>query len=233
MIIRGPIVFTLLFVAVMRAASVCEIRCEADGVEYLVERARTLAEREYPRMVALLCERKRHAPKTFTIVFKSLPSRNTAETGGKPVTIAMNADYFARRRGQTNWVARHPETFDMVLLHEMAHVIQQYGRAKVPAFWAEGMADYARYRLGHTNGWSGPKCSEAYPDYKAGYHCAGAFLLYLDQQHGSNLVQRLNTELRGGKYSDAFFRKQTGRSLDGLWKEFRESTRFAPAAAQR
>jgi len=87
-------------------------------------------------------------------------------------------------------------------------------------------------KLGYTNGWRCPQCSVAFPHYTYGYACAGAFLLFVDATHGSNVVRQLNTELRRGSYSDRFFAKAMGKSLDELWVEFRQSPAFTPVAAE-
>jgi hypothetical protein len=113
----------------------------------------------------------------------------------------------------------------------MAHVAQRYKKA--PFYWEEGIADYVRYKLGYTNGWSCPQCAAEYPHYTSGYWCAGAFLLYVDGTCGSNVVRQLNAELRHESYSDKFFAKATGRSLDELWGDFQKTPAFTPAAAEQ
>ena len=68
--------------------------------------------------------------------------------------------------------------------------------------------------------------------YTSGYACAGAFLLFVDATYGSNAVRQLNTELRRGSYSDKFFARATGKSLDELWAQFRKTPAFTPVAAE-
>ena len=89
-----------------------------------------------------------------------------------------------------------------------------------------------RYKLGYTNGWRCPQCAVEFPHYTSGYACAGAFLLFVDATCGSNVVRRLNAELRRGSYSDKYFAEATGKSLDELWVEFQKTPAFTPVAAE-
>jgi len=47
-----------------------------------------------------------------------------------------------------------------------------------------------------------------------------------------DVVRELNTELRRGSYSDWFFAKTTGKSIDELWTEFQKTPAFTPVAAE-
>jgi hypothetical protein len=93
------------------------------------------------------------------------------------------------------------------------------------------MADYVRYKLSYTNGWSCPQCSFRYPHFMSGPWCGGAFLLYLDHAYGSNLICQLHHSLRRGSYSDKYFKKATGKNLDALWAEFHNTPAYTPIAA--
>jgi hypothetical protein len=101
----------------------------------------------------------------------------------------------------------------------------------MPSYWTEGIADYARIKLGHTNAWQCPQCDEHYPDYKTGYKCAAAFLLYLDAAFGSDTTRQLNAALRRAAYSDRFFAQATGKTLDQLWADFQTTRAYTPIAA--
>lgn len=129
-----------------------------------------------------------------------------------------------------DWFSKNPTNLDMVLVHEMAHVAQRY-KSEAPFYWKEGIADYVRYKLDYTNGWSGPQCSAEYPHYTSGFWCTGAFLLFVDSIYGSNVIRHLNSELHQGSYSDAFFDKVVGKNLDQLWAEFQKTSAFTPTAA--
>ena len=113
----------------------------------------------------------------------------------------------------------------------MSHVAQKYP-SKAWDYWGEGIADYVCYKLGHTNEWNWPHCSFEYPHYTSGYCCAGAFLMFVDATYGPHVVRQLNAELRRGSYSDSFFAKATGKSVDALWAEFQKTPAFRSVAAE-
>lgn len=203
---------------------------QAPAMMDLAERARRLGDATYPRILALLTEDPSKAPQEFDIVFKKSLKGQPATTKGK--TIYVSAREFSAI------LSSDPAEVDGLLVHEMVHVAQQYRgmapiyRAKAPLYWEEGMADYVRYKLGYTNGWSCPQCSFMFPHYLDGYWCAGAFLLYVDATCGADTLRKLNTQLRQGSYTDAFFEKTTGKSLDTLWSEFQGTPAFTPIAAE-
>jgi len=200
-------------------------------MKQLAERARRLGNEVYPKILTLFEDDTLNSksPRQFDIIFKKrLKGHHPATT--KLKTIYLSAESFVEI------LRSEPSEVDGLLIHEMAHVAQQYrGFApiywpKAPFRWEEGMADYVRYKLGDTNSWSCPQCSVMYPHYKSGYWCAGAFLLYVDNTYGSNVIRRLNVQLRGGSYSDGFFAEATGKSLQSLWAEFQKTSAFTPIA---
>ena len=190
----------------------------------LAERARQIGNQVYPKILAVLAEDTSNLPQRFDIVFK----KHT--WGGYPGVTRG-----AKIRLNAGWLSDHPVYLDTVLSHEMAHVAQDYGwyrSLKIPWYWREGIADYARCKLGYTNGWGCPQCSPNFPHYTSGWSCAGAFLLYLDAAYGSNTVRQLNAVLRQSSYSDRFFANATGRSLGQLWMEFQKTPAFMPIVAE-
>lgn len=187
----------------------------------------------YPQVCALLSEGDTRFPQQFDICIKRrLGSGNAGETRIRKICL------------DGHWIEQMQQdsaVMDQLLTHEMAHVAQDYYRPIIgrwlmwapdaPAWWQEGIADYVCFRLGQTNGWSCPECSFAYPDYRSGYTCAGAFLLHLEQTYNPNIVRRLNATLRDDKYSDDFFLENTGKTLESLWAEFQQTPAFKPGAA--
>jgi hypothetical protein len=190
--------------------------------------ARQIGNEFYPKVCALLADEGFRPPDQFDIIFQILRG-DVAVTASH--RIYVNADWIRQESTQPGWTADTSGDLAKVLVHEMAHVAQQHKRHKGPSrYWTEGMADYVRYQLGLTNGWNCPECSGAYPHYSSGYCCAGAFLLHLDALYGTNLVRRLNAELRRGSYSEEFFSKNTGTNLETLWSEFQKTSAFKPEA---
>jgi hypothetical protein len=207
---------------------------EAPQLKDLAERARQVGNTMYPEVCALLGDGGEDFPRHFDVEFKRrLPKGNAADAPiGRIRLNAQYADEFRRKAGQ----------FEQVVIHELTHVAQRYWQPIVgrwlsyshdpPTYWVEGIADYVSFKLGGTNGWRCAHCDFLYPDYRNGYSCAGAFLLHLERTYNSNIVRQLNTRLRHGGYSEAFFLNATGKELPELWAEFRQTPAFTPDAAR-
>jgi hypothetical protein len=201
------------------------------NVKSFLDHMRRTCNETYPKILTILGSDPSRAPKQFNIVlekptFFSLFQRGDY-IGGRTVGTNIYLNYY--------WVGWNPAHLDMVLVHEMAHVAQNYNwitSFRAPDYWREGMADYVHYKLGIGNGPYCAACSANYPHYRDGYWCAAAFLLYIDAQYGSNVIRQLNSELKGGTYTDAFFEKKTGVTVDMLWDAFRTTTTFTPPAAE-
>ncbi len=175
-----------------------------------------LANEAYPRIFSLFnndtAGRKIH----FSIVFReALLSNNVALTSGNKIQLSAS------------WIRKHPENLEPYLTHEIAHMVQQYPHR---SFWEEGLAEFARYKLGYTNSTSGPKCSWEYPHFRSGYWCTGAFLVWIDQLYGSSVIKQLHQRLKAGKSTEEVFESRTGKTVDALWTEFK-STDFYTAEA--
>jgi len=203
---------------------------QAPDLKPLAAPARQIGNEFYPKVCVLLAEDNFRPPEQFDIIFQTLKRADVAVTAG--TRIFVNAEWIRQQSTQPDWTIGASGDLAKVLVHEMAHVAQQHKRHKNPSWcWTEGMADYVRYQLGLTNGWNCPECSSEYPHYSSGYCCAGAFLLQLDALYGTDLVRRLNTELRRGSYSEEFFSRNTGTNLETLWADFQKTSAFKPEAA--
>ena len=199
----------------------------------LAARAADAASRLYPQVCAVLREGDIEFPASFEIHYKhTLRSGNVAET--RMDEIWLNGSYADKFQ-------EDPSYFEDVLVHEMAHVAQKYYRPIIgkwlvydmepPKAWLEGIADYVSFKLGYTNSWHCPECTSAYPHYRDGYSCGGAFLLFVERQYDPQIVPILNTLLRRGGYSDKFFSERTGKDLASLWTEFQQTPAFTASAA--
>jgi len=198
---------------------------EVPKLKGLCEQARRFGNEMYPKIVALFSDGSSTLPQQFDIVFKQQVDK--ADHGGMAIgtRIYLNGSE----------LIKNPGNLEVLLIHEMAHVAQAYKWyrwRKIPMFWKEGIAAYVQYKLGYRDGRYCPQCSIEYPHYTSGYWCAGAFLLYLDTVHGSNIVRELNTSLRQGTYRLAFFSEMTGKSLEALWAEFQKTAAYTPLAAE-
>jgi hypothetical protein len=163
------------------------------------------------------------------------------ETLNRYASSSTNLDWYAP--GATNLEMALTHHLNGILVHEMAHVAQRYRYwslhfwsppfldSKAPIWWAEGLAYYAAAKQGYTNNLSCPRCL-AWQDYTSDGWCTAAFLLHLDATYGSDVIRRLNTELRRGSYRDQFFEANTGKSLKELWAQFKQTPAFIPADAE-
>jgi hypothetical protein len=206
-------------------------------MECLAERARVIANEDYPKLVELLGDGTSPLPASFDLVFKEhldgteagIVVRRKRLLGREDYVIYLSADWLGSDPTNSD-VYMNVTNLDVFLVHEMAHVAQDY-RKVVPFHWREGIANYACSKLGYTKAWNCPRCSGKYPHYTSGYSCAAALLLFLESNYGSNSVRQLNAELRRGSYSDAFFPKVIGKTLAELWAEFQKTPSYTPLAA--
>jgi hypothetical protein len=175
----------------------------------LSARIYALAAEVYPELLKLTEDRKRASPSSFSVEFKKGHGDGSIGTV-KGKKIELNGE----------WLSEYPVDLDVVFVHEMAHVAQSYPRG-APLYWNEGMADYARFKLGFTNALFRCECSVEYSDYTAGRACTGAFLLFLEREYGRKVVSDLDADLTDGKYDERLFELTTGKSVRTLWDDFR------------
>ncbi|HVM47787.1 MAG TPA: basic secretory protein-like protein [Candidatus Acidoferrum sp.] len=216
------------------AASVRKVDCSAaPNLGPIAERARQTANQYYPSLCALLADGECDFPPQVDICFKRrLPHAHSGEA--RLTQVCLNLEYLE--------AYKDPATLDYLLVHELTHVAQHYTRPvmggflmytpNAPSCWQEGIADYVCFKLGLSNVWECAECSSLFPHYRNGYACAGAFLLYAETTYNPNLVRQLNTALRHGRYSDAFFQEVTREDLPALWAEFQQTRAFSPGATR-
>lgn len=201
---------------------------KAPELKELAEHARQFGNEMYPKVCALFADEGAKPPRQFDIVLKPLKSLRTGETFVELRRITMNSMHLTNNPNRQ-------EAFDKVLVHEMTHMALRHDAfrwSRPHGGWEEGLANYAYYKLIGTNGWGCPECDAVYPHYTSGYTCAGAFLLFVEAMCGSNITHQLNAELRRNRYSDSFFAKTTGRSLEDLWADFQKTSAFKPSAVE-
>jgi len=159
------------------------------------------------------------SPRSFRIIFRP-DYRGVAATGG--TQVFCNPEWFRRNL--------EGEAIGAVV-HELVHVVQQYGRARrrnpdatrPPGWLVEGIADYIRWFLyePHTRGAEiNPRNLER-ARYNASYRISANFINWVTQNYDKEVVAKLNAALREGSYDDDLWADYTNRTLaelDSEWK---------------
>lgn len=120
-----------------------------------------------------------------------------------------------------------------VVTHEAFHLVQSYrdySKPGCPAWAAEGFADYARYRYGVKNaeaGWALPDVTPAHKPTDS-YRVTGRFFVWLENRVRASIMADLHGVLERSKYTDSFWKNETGKSLDQLWADYRQSPDLQP-----
>jgi hypothetical protein len=172
----------------------------------------------YPRIVALLPSEGYVAPTSFSVILR--PGRGVAATGGTRITA--NSDWIQRElRGEAVGA----------LVHEMIHVVQQYGRIprgapRPPGWLVEGITDCIRWfqfepeSHGADLVWLRQQRNLALR-HDASYRITANFLNWVAAKHDPKIIQHLNAAIREGKYGEDVWKQFTGKSaeeLNAAWK---------------
>ena len=121
------------------------------------------------------------------------------------------------------------------VVHEMVHVVQQYGRVRrddpnatrPPGWLVEGIADYIRWFLFEPQTKGAEITERSFPRarYDASYRVTGNFLNWATEKYDRELVVKLNAAARQGRYREDIWKSCTGKTLAELGDEWRESHR--------
>jgi hypothetical protein len=186
----------------------------------------------YPKLVAMLPSEGYTAPDQVTLVFRGGMGGTPASASGARVNC--NREWF---RNNLRGEARGS------VVHELVHVVQQYGRAPRnaprPGWLVEGIADYVRWFRyePETRGAEITRRNLERARYDASYRVTGNFLNWVSGKYDSNLVTQLNAALRQGTYTEEMWQKRTGHTVQELGTEWRAALEqrlgAAPAAAER
>ena len=186
----------------------------------------------YPKIVKMLPSKGYQAPTRISITF-SAKMRGVAATGGTQVRCA--ASWFRRNlQGEAKGA----------VVHELVHVVQQYGRARrtnpnatrTPGWLVEGIADYIRWFLyePETRGAEVTSRNISRARYDASYRITGNFLNWVTETYDNDIVRKLNEAARQGEYNEDLWKTYTGHTVQELgdeWKQSLEKKLAAEAAA--
>jgi hypothetical protein len=138
------------------------------------------------------------------------PNRSgVAATAGGVITVA------------SAWMKAHPTDVDLVT-HEAFHVVQAYPSGGRPSWAVEGLADYARDRYGVGNalaGWSLPSYSPT-QNYTDSYRVTARFFKWMEARVHPRILDELDSALRSAPYTETFWVRQSGKTIDQLWSDY-------------
>jgi hypothetical protein len=117
--------------------------------------------------------------------------------------------------------SRQKEEIMGVLVHEMVHCWQQSAFGTAPQGLIEGVADWVRLKAGYA-----PPHWKRHIDceWDAGYERTGYFLEWLEEEHGGDVVRRINEAMRGCEYdADKVWHGCCGSGVKELWEKYKKS----------
>ena len=173
----------------------------------------------YPLIVKMLPSDGYTAPKTFSITFTDRYKGVAATMGNR---IEGSPGWY---RGQLKGEAIGS------LVHELVHVVQQYGHARqpgatrAPGWLTEGIPDYIRWYLYEPQS----KGCEISPQraagvrYDASYRVSANFLHYVVGKYDRDLIKELNAAMREGRYDEELWKKRTTHSVEELADEWQKA----------
>jgi hypothetical protein len=110
------------------------------------------------------------------------------------------------------------------LFHELVHAVQQYGFFASgegnPGWLVEGIADYYRWFVFEPYPAGCVPVDKAKASYEDSYMITAGFLAYLVDRVDPQVVAKLNSVLREGRYSKGVWKKLTGKDLDADWADY-------------
>lgn len=124
-------------------------------------------------------------------------------------------------RYNPKWLKDHPEDIDVVT-HEVMHIVQAYRDDNGAGWLTEGIADYVRYTYGVNNlasRWTLPEYRPT-QHYTNAYRVTARFLVWLEKNKDSRIVDELDEALRKGVYTPQLWVKLTGKTVDELWQQY-------------
>jgi hypothetical protein len=175
----------------------------------------------YPKLVAMLPSEGFEAPARITLGYRDNMSGTPASAGGSRVNL--NAGWYRRNlKGEAKGA----------VVHELVHVVQQYGRARrtnpnatrSPGWLVEGIPDYIRWFLyePETKGAEITRRNLERAKYDASYRISGNFLNWVTHKYDKDLVRKLNAELRAGNYREELWKTYTGKTVQELGDEWKK-----------
>jgi hypothetical protein len=175
----------------------------------------------YPKIVKMLPSDGYEAPRSFSITISPRIGGVAAAAGTR---VRCSAVWFRRNlEGEAKGA----------VVHELVHVVQQYGRARrinpqatrSPGWLVEGIADYIRWFLyePETRGAEITQRNIERARYDGSYRVSANFLNWVTQNCDREVVPKLNAALREGRYREELWTEYTQKSVSQLGDEWKLS----------
>jgi hypothetical protein len=171
------------------------------------EKVVRVCEREYPDICTFLASDGYTPPTQLRMTLKNDYAGVAAAGGGR---ITGSVKYFKSR----------PDDIG-AMVHETVHCVQQYKGRGNPGWLVEGIADYVRFWR-YEPGKAGRLLPEK-AQYNASYRTTAAFLAFVTDKYDRQAVPKLNAMCREGRYTPAAWRAITGKDVEELNQEWRQS----------
>jgi hypothetical protein len=204
-----------------------------DLTEWADTELRPVVQEWYPKLVAMLPSDGWQPRTNVTIRFRD-DMRDGIPASAEGGFINCNADWFRRELKRE---ARGS------VVHEMVHVVQNYGRVRrsdtnatrMPGWLIEGIPDYIRWYLyePQTRGAEISRRGLAGAKYDGSYRVTGNFLNWVTTKYDTNIVMKLNAAGRQGKYSEELWKTATGKTVQQLGDEWKKALEEKFAAADK
>ena len=170
----------------------------------------------YPRIDELLDSDGFVAPIHVNMTFR--PQPGVAETLG--TEVSGNSDWFRKQLDGEAVGA---------MVHELVHVVQQYGDREpetFPGWLTEGIADYVRFFVFEPNYHGADDIWLAKQDlskvrFDGAYRQTANFLDWVTRKYDPRIVDKLNAAARRGDYNEAIWTEQSGKSVGELGEEWK------------
>ena len=203
-----------------KATCVIDATDAPDLAEWAEQKLIPVVREWYPKMSAMLASDGYTPPKEVMLQFKNginVPAFASANQ------ITLNAPWF---RKELQREARG------CVVHELVHVVQNYGRAGVrnpraarnPGWIVEGIPDYIRWFLYEPQSKGAEITARNWEKvkYDDSYRTSANFLDWVTRTHPRDVILKLNAACREGKYSADLWKDWTGLTLEELgaaWKK--------------
>lgn len=197
----------------------------------------------YPKIVKMLPSEGYEAPKKFPVIFRR-DGRGVAATAGTRVfcdypwfsknlegeaagavvheLVHVVQQYGRARRAEGERRADGPRTGDAASGGEAQRPAEGQRRPRNPGYLVEGLADWIRwFNFEPENLRPHPNPERA--KYTDSYRTTAHFLNYVVQKYDKDLIRKLNALMREGKYDDAWWKQDTGKTLEELGAEWKVS----------